>query len=260
MIKISNKKILVKTTILVVLIIFSGYMSIFPTTQAQVATNQIKANAILNDVAGINTNAYTISVISDDNKAPSIAGLTKDTMTLSLTSTQSRIRATCTFINGNLNLLYLDDYVGPASLNQPAANAITMAQAFLQRYQSYTANEFYGSISTMLSNVKANANSTTTIGNVKLQASVLDNGNLQSLVWTYIDNSGAPARMKDIALTYNNGHLESFLDNWQFYQIAGTPTVPQEQAITAAMQATTISRTQQRTLMALTLLFQVSKW
>ena len=238
MIKISNKKIFATTVFLVAIIIFSGYMSISPTTHAQVINNRVKANVILNYVAGFNTNAYAISLISEDNTAPSIAGLSKDTIILSLTSAQSRIRATCTFINGNLNMLYLDDYVGPASLNQPAANAITMAQAFLQRYQTYTANAFYGSIDTMLSNVTANTNSTTTIGNVKLQASVFDNGNMQALVWTYVDNNGAPAQMKDIALIYNNGHLESFLDNWQLYQITGTPTVTREQAVTAAMQAT----------------------
>ena len=57
------------------------------------------------------------------------------------------------------------------------------------------------------------------------------------MVWSYVDNNGVPALMKDVVLSTRNGHLESFLDNSQLYTINGTPKLTEKDAIELAMQA-----------------------
>jgi hypothetical protein len=239
MIKIS-KKILAITVFLSVLLGYSCCTALLPTAHAQVineTTDSQKAIDFLSNVVGINMNACATNLTSYTTVATPISSLTQDNVIFNLTSYHNTMKARFTFINGNLNLLYLSNVAASSSINQPTANALVSAQGFLQRYQSYTGNQLYGSLSSMLNNVAPNTNKTETVENVKLQASVLANQTEQSLIWTYVDNNGVPALMKDIVLNYHNGQLESFLDNWQVYTTGGVPTVSSQDAVTAALQA-----------------------
>jgi hypothetical protein len=182
-------------------------------------------------------NVYSTNLTSHTSRATAISGLTQDNLIFNLITNQSSMQATFKFTNGNLNMLYLGNRADSVSLNQPTTNALVSAQEFLQRYQNYTGNQFYGSLGSMLRNIPPNTNGTTTYGNVKLQTSVLANQTEQDMVWTYMDNNGVPALMKDITLSYHNGQLESFLDNWQLYTIEGAPTVSNQGAVATALQA-----------------------
>jgi hypothetical protein len=226
------------TTVLVIMLSILTYATLSTTVYAAEITNSQKAKDILSSVVGLNMTAYTTDLNSDiKNTTPSIAnlGLPQETLVYNLTSTQGSLTASCTFINGSLNQIYLSNYMGTQALNQPTINTLNMAQNFLISYQSYTGNHFYGSLSSMLNGVAVNTNATATVSNSKLQIFVI--GSEQSLVWTYVDNNGVPALAKDVVLTYTNGHLESFLDNWQLYQVTGEPTLSSQDAIRVAMQA-----------------------
>jgi hypothetical protein len=239
MIKIS-KKILATTILLSVLLGYSCYTALSPTAHAQVineTTETQKALDLLSNVVGINTNACATNQISHTMTATPISSLTQDNVIFNLTTNQSSMQARFTFVNGNLNMLYLSNGVASSSINQPTANALASAEGFLQSYQSYTGNQLYGLLSSMLNNVAPNTNKTETVGNVKLQTSILFNKTEQNLIWTYVDNNGVPALMKDVVLSYHNGQLESFLDNWQVYTTEGVPTVSSQDAVTVALQA-----------------------
>ena len=263
MIKISKQKLLATTVLLAILIISSTSASLMPSAHAQEVTSSQQATDILGNVVGLNMNAYTANLTSDVNTAanpgavptPNL-GLPKETLTYNLTGSQNSLTASVSFINGNLNMIYLSNYVGSPSLNKPTTNTLSMAQGFLQSYQEYTGNQFYGSLSSMLKGIALNTNTTETTGNVKLQASVFGNQTEQDLIWTYVDNNGVPALMKDVVLTYINGHLESFLDNWQFYQIAGVSTLSSQDAMAAALQAAKNFSYTSRAMLRC----QVSKW
>lgn len=240
MIKISKKKILAIIVFLSVLLVYNGYMASSPIAHAQViteTTDSQKAIDLLSNVVGINTNAYAPTLASHTTMATQLSSLTQDNVIFNLTTNHSSMQASFTFINGNLNMLYLSNGAGSSSINQPTANALVSARGFLQRYQSYTGNQLYGSLGSMLSNVAPNTNRTETVGNINLQASVLANQTEQDLIWTYVDNNGVPALMKDVVLSYHNGQLESFLDNWHVYTIGGVPTVSSQDAVTVALQA-----------------------
>jgi hypothetical protein len=240
MIKISEKRILVLAVLLSVLLVYNACASSLPTAHAQViteTTNTQWAMDLLSNVVGINTNAYAVNLTSHTTTATAVSSLAQDNVIFNLTANNNSMQARFTFINGNLNLLYLSNGVGSSSINQPTANALVSAQGFLQRYQSYTDNQLFGSLSSMLNNVAPNTNKTETVGNVKLQASVLANQAEQDLIWTYVDNNGVPALMKDVVLSYHDGQLESFLDNWQLYTIEGVPSVTSQDAVATALQA-----------------------
>src|ERR1035437_9049520 len=237
-----NKKSFLTIAFLLILLISIAYMSISPAVHASVITNQQKATDILANVVGFNMNSYTQNLVSEiDNSlqpiplppttlsststaAVQVSSLLRDDVTFNLTSTQSNLRARCTFVNGRLNQISIHNEVGSPSVNQPTTNLVTMTQGFLQRYQSFTGNSLYGSLSSMLNNINLQTNQTVKSENAILQATVFGNQTENDFVWTYVDNNGNPAPMKDIVLSYRNGFLESFLDNSQLYQTNGVPT------------------------------------
>jgi hypothetical protein len=256
MIKISKQKMILYTSIFVLILSSSAYVSLLPTAHAAEITTAQKATDLLGSVVGFDMNSYSTQLISDTSKStqpipvppttlslvnassPSpISSLPRDDVIFNLTNAQSSVRARCSFINGKLNQISIYNSVGLPILNQPATNTAAMAQGFLQRYQSYTGNLLYGSLSSMLSNVTLQTNQTVRSGNAMLRATVFGNQTENDLVWTFVDNNGNPAPMKDIVLSYRNGFLESFLDNWQFYQTAGVPTLSSQNAVATALQA-----------------------
>jgi len=193
---------------------------------------------MLSDVIGFNTNAYTLSLNSEKSVIQSANGLPQEVLTYDLKGSLGTVRVRYSFVNNVLNQVYLSDYGGLQSLSQPKTSTVEMAKGFLQRYETFTGNPLYGSLQSTLDKVEPNTNSTQTIGNTRLQASAFGDQTEQDLVWTYVDSNGIPALSKNVVLTYRNGQLESFLDNWQLYTIKGAPTISAKDAISIALQAT----------------------
>ncbi len=79
-------------------------------------------------------------------------------------------------------------------------------------------------------------NTTKISGNVMLKVTVID-GSYVDFTWKYVDGNVVPAQSKDIVLTYRNGNLECFLDNWNLYKISGNIEVSKEKAIEIALSA-----------------------
>lgn len=148
------KRLLLIAVLLAGLMISVG-ITLSPMAHAAVTTNSQQAIGILGNVVGFDMNVYTASLVSDSNNAAHpvptppttinlpatttpISSLSQDDLIFNLTSAHSSARARVTFIEGSLNQMSLDNYVGSPSLNQPATNTLVMAQGFLQRYQSYT--------------------------------------------------------------------------------------------------------------------------
>jgi hypothetical protein len=219
-------------------------VSVFaPLAQTSGLTNNQRAVEFLGDVVGLNMTVYKTDLTQDSNAATNSGlpmpennvNLPKEILMYNLTGAQGSLRASVSFMNGSLNQIYLSDYVGVPSLNSPATNTPDMAQGFMQRYENYTGNQFYGTLSSMLNGVTLSTNLTKTVGNAKLQ--ITATGNEQDLMWAYVDDNGVPANMKNVVLSFYNGRLESFVDNWQLYQIGGMPKLSSQDAINVVLQA-----------------------
>jgi hypothetical protein len=53
----------------------------------------------------------------------------------------------------------------------------------------------------------------------------------------YTDQQGISAQLKNIVLSYDDGNLQGFINNWPFYRIGGEPVVSKEEAIAIAVNA-----------------------
>jgi hypothetical protein len=232
--KMSKTRKSLTTIALMLMLIYIS--ALLPSVQATEPTLQEKSETILNDIAGFNMAVYASSLKAQDQD--DYLTLTEKTVDLFLSSSQSNLRARCTFIGEHLHQIFISDIIGELSLNNQTDNTLDEAKGFMQRYQTLSGNSLFGSLKSMMENVDPNENTTRNMGNIQFKANAINNGQIQNCYsWTFIDSNGVLAPSKTIFLIYNNGVLKSFLDNWQLYNVAGAPELSRDQAISAALNA-----------------------
>ena len=179
--KTTKQKTVLYASIVILLLSSLAYISLLPITQAAEITNSQRATNLLENVVGLKLNAYATVLTSDVTPAVTMgteslsSGLSHEILNYDLKGSQGSLKAHLSFIDGSLNMLYLSDYENSPPLYQPTTNTIDMAKGFLERYQTYTGNSLYGSLSSTLDIVSLNVNMTKTSGNVKLQISSFGN-------------------------------------------------------------------------------------
>jgi hypothetical protein len=233
MYKLLNRS-LILIMILSCVVVFSVIFSSLPLTMAKEQTIQEKTLNTLNDVANINVNVYNSNLKS--LKSDSFLTLPQRTVDYNLTSIQGTFRALCSFVDGDLHQIFISESKGKLSLNSKSTNTVDDAEAFMFRYQNYRNDGFYGNLQSMLSTVSVNQNYSKAEGNAKLNVTVLDSGRTE-FCWTYIDENGIEALVKNVILSYQDGNFKSFTDNWQFYTIANENTISRDQAVNFALNA-----------------------
>jgi len=196
------------------------------------STTQEQANSILNNVLGINSDLYSVQVNSQETTE--INGLLQSEVDYRLTSDQGSVRVRASFINNSLNLLYLTEYSGDLAASESASNTGEMAMAFLENYQTFTGDSFYGTLAQTLSDVTGDVSITKSVGNMTLKVQNAAQATVD-YVWTYTDADGISAQTKNVILSYYNGQLNCFLDNWNLYNVIGSPEISCEQAIEIAL-------------------------
>ncbi len=232
--KAAKQKLLITAFFLSILMILNAYSTFAPDVHAAELTFQEKGLTVLSDVAGFNMTEYVAIPRAELNAE--YLGLPQKETDFRLTSNQSVLRARCSFVNNRLHQIYISDYSGAPSLNQPTKNSVDTAKNFLERYSSYAANPFYGEIGSMLNTSDVGKNLTRTMGNVELVVSVF-NGAKVDYTWTYKSDQGVTAPSKNVVLSYDKGLLKSFIDNWHLYTVAGEPKLSSEEAVAIALNA-----------------------
>src|SRR3972149_613800 len=58
----------------------------------------------------------------------------------------------CSSVTNNLRQIYLSDYEEELAVKQPAIATVDMAKGFLQRYQNFAGDSFYGELASTLDN------------------------------------------------------------------------------------------------------------
>lgn len=211
------------------------YATLTRNAYAAEASAQQKAITILNDVVGLDTNAYVANLNRESTST--LEGRSQNEVNFNFNSSEGSLRIMCTFIDNKLRQIYLNDYTGKLTIDQPTTNTLDKAKEFLEKYQTYTTDSFYGELKTMLNNAATDKNATITVGNIKLEISVLGDRTHQDLTWTYVDDKGVQATLKNVVLSFDRGHLQCFMDNWNLYTVAGTPKLSNEDAKVIALNA-----------------------
>jgi hypothetical protein len=112
-----------------------------------------------------------------------------------------------------------------------------MAKNFLTNYRAYSCDSFYDELASTLDDVNVASNVTKTTDNIMLKVS---NYNQKTIdyVWTYVDSNGIVANSKNVVLSYDEGRLKCFLNNWPLYAIADVQiSISKEEALKVALTA-----------------------
>ncbi len=197
------------------------------------STDQLNAVAILNNVALLNLSSYTIRL--NEEKTNDYFGLSQNQIEYCLSSPQGSMRIACSFIDSKLHQIYISDWTGSSLLDQEFSE-VNRTKNFLRNYQDLTKSGFYGTLLSILDDVKLDENVSKTEGNINLKISVIDQAST-NFIWTYVDDNGVIAQSKNVVLSYSQGYLQCFQDNWDLYKISGAMTVSEEEAKRIALSA-----------------------
>ena len=110
MMKKIKPRFLLSITLLTALLISFSLASLVPNAYAAQPTAPEKSLAVLNDVAGFNMTAYTTSLNPD--KQNQYLGSPQEEADFRLSSPRGSLRASCSFVNGNLHEIFISDYNG----------------------------------------------------------------------------------------------------------------------------------------------------
>ena len=231
---INPKRRTLVTILLMALLLSFAYATLTPLVSATEVTAEEKTMNVLDDVVGISTETYAPYLSSQTDS--SYLSLPQKEADITLASEHGTVRARCCFVNNILREIYLSDYGGELAAKQPAVDTPNMARGFLESYQNFAGDSLYGEFASMLDNIDAKTNTTKYSGNIKLDV-MNSNGNIIDYVWTFADANGIIAHSKNVLLSYDQGQLKLFLNNWPFYRVVGTPKISSEEATAIALEA-----------------------
>lgn len=162
--------------------------------------------------------------------------LPQEHVTYIFESDESNISGTCTFVNGKLRSMFTNKLAGwPLTTRLAPHSSIEMAKEFLKTYQTYSGASYYDILQNMIDDVEFNKNFTKTSENIMFKATFTSNAT--SFRWEYCFDSGE-AQSKCVALNFENGFLDYFVNTWSIYSIGNTElTISEEEAIKIAITA-----------------------
>ena len=233
------EKLLFITALLSVLMISSIYSVLTPNVHATEVTNQQKTLSIMGNVVGLNLTKYDVTTTETSVAAQAsyLGVVPQENVAAELTSDGSKLKAIYTFADGNLQMIHVLERDGTPSLSKPAStNDVKLAQDFLGNYQSYTDNPLFGQLKTTLKYVVAGKNITKTSENTVLEAIAKDG--YTTFKWYYSENGAVAPYSKFISLSFKDGFLWMFVDNWQFYSVGSTTVnLSEKEAVAIALEA-----------------------
>ncbi len=234
----SKTKFLV-TIIISLLIISSAYTFVIPSVHAAELTTEQKGLGALGNVMGLDLSKYSVESQQNNLSPPSLGGKLQEGILYTLTSADSKLSIFYTYTNGSLQSLYVLGNEGNPILTKPLSSVdnIESAKDFLANYQANTNKSIFGELKNTLNNLNDKQNLTKTIGNTVLESTSNDNG-VNSFKWFYTANGAIAPYTKTIAMSFKNGFLQSFIDNWDLYPVGSTNiNLSKEQAIAIALDA-----------------------
>jgi hypothetical protein len=206
-----------------------------PTPNPSSALHQEKMMNFLSDIVELDLTKYTLTPRTLPQS--SFIGVPLDANEIILSSDQSYMRVFFDFVNGNVRRVSFLDNTGVPQMKKPVGTPLEMAKDFMSNYQVFTGDSFYGTLRSMLDSVSGGEDYTQTLGNVKFDLFIDDTDDYETFGWTYTYN-GINAIPKGVFLSYQNGFLTMFMDNWNLYTIGNTViNLSEEEAKSIAVTA-----------------------
>jgi hypothetical protein len=231
-------------SLIIVALLFSLLVTAaLPFTQVSKAystelTGQEKALSFLRDVVGLDMTKYSVTLLGNGTEYPSeLGGLSEESLNFELTyANESQLGAIFLIRNGTLSYYKLYVFKGSALYAQPLSGSnLDTSKDILQRYQNYIGTaQYLQSMKDMLNTLTELQNMTSSLGNIKFEASVT--GDSAQLTWSDSPN-GIYNAGKSVSLRISNGHLTGFWDRWNLYRIGSSSVnVSREEAISIARE------------------------
>ena len=134
----SRRKLLFTMLFLTILVVSSTYAAITPNVQAAEMTPQQKGLTALNNLVNLDLAKYAVTTEENSEYPRSLGAVLEETVLYDLTSANSKLKAFCTFANGNLQEIYVFGNEGTPSLAKAvvSVNDVERAQVFLCNYQT----------------------------------------------------------------------------------------------------------------------------
>ena len=197
--------------------------------------HQEKMMSFLSDIIGLDLTKYTLTTRVLPQS--SYMGIPEDANYIILSSDQSYMRVLFNFVNGTVHTASFLDNTGTPQMKKPVGTTLEMSKDFMSNYQAFTGDSFYGTLRSMLDSVSVEEDYTQTLGNVKFDLFIHDTDSYVTFGWTYT-YKGINAIQKGVFLSYQNGFLKTFMDNWNLYKIGSTDVnLSEEEAKSIAVNA-----------------------
>ena len=212
-----KRKLLSTMLFLTILVVSIACTAMIPDAQAAEMTPKQKGLAALNSLVNLDLAKYAVTTEENSQYTRSLGTVFQDTVLYNLTSANSKLKAFCTFANGNLQEIYVFENEGTPSLAKTAVsvNDVERAQGFLSNYQAYAAKPVFGELKSTLNNVDAGKNVTKTFGDKVLQVTAYDDRTL--FKWYYTSNGATAPYTKFVSMIFKDGLLASFIKNLAEY-------------------------------------------
>jgi hypothetical protein len=239
MTKNSKRNMLFLSSFLTILLIASAYAALMPNAHAAETTTSQKGLSTLTDVVGLDLAKYDVTTeeYSQSNSLLYLNVVPQENVIYDLTSEDSKLKALYTFAEGNLQMIQVLEREGSPSLFKHTSKTtdVELAKEFLSNYQTYAANPLFGKLKSTLDDVDAIKNLTKTSGNTVLE--VITEDGYTNFKWYYTANGAVAPYSKFITLSFEDGFLAAFVDNWQLYDVGSTSiSLSKEEAITIALE------------------------
>lgn len=233
MINHTKKQVLLSTIVFSILLISCLNSPFLVPVSAVDCDAQNKTMEILTDIIGLNAKncSSLVNSIADEQ----FRNLAQKEIDVKLVSVDGSVRVKTSFVNNILRQIYISNYQGDFAEEKSVSETTESAKNFLKNYRNYAGDSLYNELSSMLDDVDATKNTTKTTDNIHFEVFNTEQ-KIVEYVWTYMDENGIKAQSKNVVLSYENGLLNVFLNNWPLYTVVGTSTISGEEATAIAIE------------------------
>ncbi len=197
-------------------------------------TGTNKVANLLSNVTQIDTTQYTITLLSNTLEYRTDFGVTEENLKYSLTSPASNLDIDLRFRANHLSLYTLKMIESSPIFSQPQPNdLLQIAQQSLNRYRTYSGDDYLNQMSALLSTVSKVENLELTQGNIKLQI-LMSSNNAVQFTWMYTQD-GVDFSAKSLRMTFQNNILTEISDGYFLFTVANAKmSINHDQAFTIA--------------------------
>lgn len=196
-----------------------------------------KSFAFIKDVALIDVSKYNVSHTDvNSHYLPTQGNIPTQTIKYTLNSTESEIGIVFRFLNGTFNSYHLYTYKGSPIQLQKSEAIIDEIKGTFEHFKNTSEISYPKEMSDMLNSITTSTKNLTDIPNkLKLVAKVQEDN---ATIRCFYSENGIDYTRKGISMTFENGILTEFGNEWNIYSIGdAVPAISREEALKAAIDA-----------------------